>query len=188
MSTTAYRMTLAQYATYHAPPGFRDELINGELLLSPSPTRRHQDLCFALLRLLDEKIDSSKFVVRMDTTMILGSDEEEGQRPRPDVFIISKERWIAADEDGGFPKGSPELVIEVRSPSNSDGELLTKKDLYLANGCLSFWVVHAESSMVQVWDCEGSSLAYQASQFIPLPPVISEGTVSVSRIFEGIVA
>jgi Uma2 family endonuclease len=58
-------MTFTEYTRYQPPPGFRDELINGELYLSPSPNRRHQDLCHAIQNLL-ERIMPPTYVVRMD--------------------------------------------------------------------------------------------------------------------------
>ena len=36
---------------------------------------------------------------------------------------------------------APELCVEIRSPSNSIGEMLAKKDLYLARGAQEFWLV-----------------------------------------------
>ena len=36
---------------------------------------------------------------------------------------------------------APELCVEIRSPSNSSGEMLAKKDLYLACGAQEFWLV-----------------------------------------------
>jgi len=82
-------MTFADYMNYAAPPGMRDELLHGEIILSPSPKVPHQDLC---------------------------SDGEEG--PRPDVFVIDRKRWAEASQSGGYPIGSPQLIVEVRSPSN----------------------------------------------------------------------
>lgn len=36
---------------------------------------------------------------------------------------------------------APELCVEIRSPSNSIGEMLAKKELYLARGAQEFWLV-----------------------------------------------
>ncbi len=101
-------MTFGEYANYQAPPGFRDQLIHGKVGLSPSPNRQHQDVCDTLHELLKGLV-LAEYVVRMDTTHMLGNREG----PRPDVFVIRKDRWIAADETGGFPEGSPELAIEA---------------------------------------------------------------------------
>ncbi len=36
---------------------------------------------------------------------------------------------------------SPEIVIEILSPSNSKLEMLEKKELYFANGAKEFWLI-----------------------------------------------
>ena len=46
-------MTFAEYLKYTPPPGMQDELLNGEIALSPGPNRRHQDICHQLHRLLE---------------------------------------------------------------------------------------------------------------------------------------
>ena len=42
---------------------------------------------------------------------------------------------------------APELCVEIRSPSNSIGEMLAKKDLYLARGAQEFWLVDEEGHL-----------------------------------------
>ena len=42
---------------------------------------------------------------------------------------------------------APELCVEIRSPSNSIGEMLAKKDLYLARGAQEFWLVDEEGRL-----------------------------------------
>ena len=42
---------------------------------------------------------------------------------------------------------TPELCVEIRSPSNSIGEMLAKKDLYLARGAQEFWLVDEEGRL-----------------------------------------
>ena len=42
---------------------------------------------------------------------------------------------------------APELCVEIRSPSNSIGEMLAKKDLYLARGAQESWLVDEEGRL-----------------------------------------
>ena len=69
--SAALRISLSEYMQYTAPLGFRDELLEGELILSASPTRRHADVCHKLTRVLENLVDGSKFVIRNDVTLIL---------------------------------------------------------------------------------------------------------------------
>ncbi|MBV9499493.1 MAG: Uma2 family endonuclease [Acidobacteriaceae bacterium] len=171
-----------EYTRFNAPPGSRDELINGEVILSPSPSRRHQDLCHAVQRLLEAAVLPG-YVVRLDTTINLGIMEG----PRPDVFVIDRARWIAADEHGGYPQGSPQLVVEVRSESNTWPELQKKKDLFLRDAhCLAVWIVDPQELRVHL--CEsGSERVLNFTQTVPLPGSIGNGAIRIADIFSGIV-
>ncbi len=175
-------MTFDEYSQYEAPAGRRDELIHGVVILSPSPNRRHQDLCLALYRLLDDVI-ASDYVVRLDTTVRLGMAEG----PRPDVFVIDRARWIAADEHGGYPLGSPQLVVEVKSDSNTWRELIAKKDLFLSSGeCLAVWIVDPEERSIHTY--QGSThRAWLSDEAILLPGAIGSGVILVADVFKGIV-
>ena len=42
---------------------------------------------------------------------------------------------------------SPEIVIEILSPSNTQREMLEKKELYFARGAQEFWVCDGDGSM-----------------------------------------
>jgi len=42
---------------------------------------------------------------------------------------------------------SPEIVIEILSPSNSQQEMLEKKELYFARGAREFWICGGDGSM-----------------------------------------
>ena len=158
-------MTFSEYKSYEAPAGFRDEFIHGKIVLSPSPDRKHADLCSALYDLLKPRLHSD-FVVRLDTTHHLG--EREG--PRPDVFVISRQRWIAADDTGGFPDGSPELAIEVLSPSNDHREMESKRKLYFSDSrCLEVWEVDLAALIITRYEKGGKTTLHDRRVKIPVP-------------------
>src|SRR3984957_19156270 len=79
-------------------------------------------------------------------------------------------------------RASPNLVIEVLSPSNTVDEINDKMDVCMANGCLSFWVVDPKRRLVSVTEGDVTR-QYRASASIPLPAPL-EGTISVAAIFE----
>jgi hypothetical protein len=62
-------MTFTEYLTYKAPPGFKDELIHGEIQLSTSGKAEHQEVCKRLERLLDAVISPTlpRSVTRLST-------------------------------------------------------------------------------------------------------------------------
>jgi Uma2 family endonuclease len=83
-----------------------------------------------------------------------------------DVVAISRERWAAIDLDDNL-RGAPELVIEVKSPSNRTGKLQESAALCLANGAIQVWVVDPEKKSVSVVRSEGAVVVHQAGSAIP---------------------
>lgn len=79
----------------------------------------------------------------------------------PDVAFVRWDRLKQLDFDEiptrGFCPGAPSIAVEVRSPSNSVGELLRKTGQYLDAGCPLVWVVFPERRQVVVYRQDGST-------------------------------
>jgi len=106
--------------------------------------------------------------------------------PRPehelraaDVGFLWRER---ADLEEDNITGSPDLIIEVLSPSNSASEMYEREELCLATGCSEFWVVDAERQTVRVAKPGGSFSVYHTGDEIPLA-LFGGGTLAVNVIF-----
>jgi Uma2 family endonuclease len=63
--------------------------------------------------------------------------------------------------------GSPELVVEVLSPSNNEVEMMDRAGLFLGSGAVEFWVVDDRRSTITVTSRDGSRV-FEAGEFIPL--------------------
>ena len=137
-------ISLAEYLTYEGPPGTKDELIDGELVISPSGSPNHALVIKRLVRLLDDLVGDSGFEVNSDLSIVVDASEPAFM-PRPDVFVMGRKRYMEAAKRDAFREGSPELAIEVVSPSNTKTELLKKLNLYLRNGSSAVWVVYPKS-------------------------------------------
>jgi len=55
-------------------------------------------------------------------------------------------------------KSAPEICVEVRSPSNSNAEMLEKIDLYLAKGAQEVWICD-EDGNIKIYNYEGLILS-----------------------------
>ncbi len=97
-----------------------------------------------------------------------------------DVAFVSQLRWDEADEDDNL-RGSPELVIEVLSRSNTRSEMREKAALYLATGAEEFWVVDAKRKTVSVTKRESDPIVYGIGEGIPLALFASQ--LEVGLIF-----
>lgn len=94
---------------FEDPPGYRAEVIRGELVLSPSASRAHQLAVFRLARILDDACPDG-FQVIPDIEWRLEVAGLVAQAPRPDIAVVRA---------GGGPIVEPPLlVVEVLSPSD----------------------------------------------------------------------
>ncbi len=99
---------------------------------------------------------------------------EFAYRPEPefelraaDVAVISHARAKAIDGDDNL-HGAPDLVIEVKSPSNRRGKLSELAALCLNNGAYEFWVVDMDKRSVTVTRRDGVTVVYGPGQSVPL--------------------
>lgn len=83
-----------------------------------------------------------------------------------DVACLRDERDSAATK---WLMGSPELVIEVKSPSNTNHELHDKTMTTLAgNGAVEFWIVDPKTTTVRVYSKSGGVRVYTEGA-VPTP-------------------
>jgi Uma2 family endonuclease len=82
-----------------------------------------------------------------------------------------------------YPEGSPELAVEIVSPSNTKKKLAEKIELYLANGSLAVWVVYPKKRTVVLWESGGKKSEFGEGDILCLPTAISDRAIQVSEIF-----
>jgi Uma2 family endonuclease len=117
----------------HLPDdGRRYELVDGVLVVSPSPRAQHQRAVLNLLLLLHAACpdDLEVFVSPLDVKL---SDDTV---LIPDLVVST----VAGDDDR-FIDGAPLVAVEVLSPSTRSFDLHTKKERLREAGCPHYWVV-----------------------------------------------
>lgn len=179
MGTTSHTVSLDEYLT--GSDERRAELILGEIFISPSGSPVDV-VTKKIVRLLDEAIGPSQFEVNSDLSIIVNANEPASM-PRPDVFAMARDRFLEAARQDTFPKGAPEIAVEVVSPGNTKRALLEKIRLYLAYGSSAVWIVYPKKRTVVVWENEITSTEYGEGERIPLPPPLPSNFVLVSEIF-----
>ena len=178
MSLTAVQpITIEQFLRFRAPQGFRCELINGEIVLSPDPKPPHYDICERLAEFLKQVCPPPEFKVIQRMNILLGA---AGQMPSPDVAVIPQGAWIAALA-GGYPSTIPYLVTEVVSPSNRKGQVAKKVSSYLASGIGLVWVIYPKRRVVIVHTHAGSE-TLDESGYLELSPPLPSAKVSIREL------
>ncbi len=126
--------------------GNRYEVIEGELVVTPSPGFKHQKITAAIEKALTEFVEQNN----LGTAIVAPFDVvlAEDIVLQPDVLFISRERYHLLT-DACF-KGSPNLVVEVISPSSSSRDRIKKSRLYRYYGVQELWLVDAEARTAEV--------------------------------------
>lgn len=126
--------------------GWRHEIIDGELVVSPAPSPLHQLLVYVLYGLIDRHVVERELGIVLGAPIDVKFDEFYGLQP--DICFVSSERRGVVQE--GFLLGAPDLVVEVLSPSTTRHDLRTKRAAFERFGVREYWVLDPESERLLV--------------------------------------
>lgn len=144
MLTTPIRKSYRDYC--ELPEEARYELIEGELLMTPSPSRIHQKVAHRL----NEAISSYVAAHRLGEVYFAPLDVvlSEYDVVQPDLFFVSHSRREILKEEN--IQGAPDLVVEITSSSSRERDRLIKKGLYARYGVQEYWLVDLERQSIEV--------------------------------------
>ncbi len=162
--------------------GNRYEIIEGELVLTPSPGFIHQYIVAKIETIIRSFVEQNS----IGTTLIAPFDVvlSESVVLQPDVLFISRERYhliTAVCLNGG-----PDLVVEVISSSSGRHDRIKKSRLYRKHGVKEYWLVDPEAKTVEVLTADHRGW-YQAGAYDEedtlLSPLLSGLQVKLKEIF-----
>ena len=130
------------------PEGAPYQLINGELVMSPSPTTYHQIIANNISTLLTQYVRKNKFGTILFSPIDVYFEKHETYQP--DIIFVSKERKEIIGEKK--IEGAPDLVIEILSESNAYYDLKHKKNIYEKYGVKEYWIVDPIEKSVEVFE------------------------------------
>jgi Uma2 family endonuclease len=169
-------MTVEQYRQLPDREEVIQELHCGSLVTLSRPKMGHTKLQLRLVRLLRPKAEHLGVV---ETEVAFRALPEYDLRGA-DVAYVSQRRWDATEDDDNL-RGSPELAIEILSPSNTRAEIREKAVLCLSSGAQEFWVVDLKRETVSVTSQSGAPTVYHMGDRIPL--AMFGSYLDVSEIF-----
>jgi Uma2 family endonuclease len=159
----------------------RWEIIDGvPYSMSPAPSRKHQKISGELfasmhnyLRGKSCEVYSAPFDVRLNIND--EEDEDITNVVQPDISVICDSMKL---DDKGC-KGSPDLIMEIVSPSTLKRDLKEKFYLYERAGVREYWIVYPEEKTIVLYRLN-ESLKYGR------PEVYSEEDKIKVGIFESL--
>ncbi|QXQ15630.1 Uma2 family endonuclease [Skermania piniformis] len=133
--------------------GRRYELVDGVLIVSPAPGRRHQRVVYRLYGVLDAVCPAVYEVVGAPFAVRVGDDVEL----QPDLLVAR-----AADLTSTDLPAPPLLAVEVLSPSTRLIDLNTKRAAYARMGVANYWVIDPDEPRLVVFELAGSDYRERA--------------------------
>ena len=146
MGTTTEKRKFTYEDYLKTPDDKRYELIEGELLMTPSPNARHQEILMNLSARIYQhvmeknlgKVFVAPFDVHLDDNVF-----------EPDILFISKDRLSIIGEKN--VQGAPDFIVEILSESTAYRDTIHKKNLYARFGVKECWLVAPEDRLVEVY-------------------------------------
>ena len=126
----------------------RIELIDGELLMPPAPSVRHQRVVMEIgvrFHLAAKWHGGLALANPMDVLLT------EHDVVQPDVLYLLPEHAEGAER----PLTRLDLAVEVSSPSTRRTDTVRKRDLYERHGVREYWFVDLDADRIPVYRLEG---------------------------------
>jgi Uma2 family endonuclease len=155
-----------------AEDSIRYELDEGELIVTPSPTSRHNIVRYRLRRALTDFVQTNGLGLVLDETDFQLAPNVVR---KPDIAFIPGERIQTLDLDHSPLEGTPALAVEVISPSNLAQDTVKKVRQYLAAGSQAVWLVYPALRLIEIHDAMG------------VRDVTEPGSLTEQRLFSGLV-
>ena len=128
--------------------GNRYEVIDGELFVTPAPSRVHQRAVRELVLLIEPYVREHA----LGETIFAPADVVVfGPRKfvQPDLFVLP---FVDNAPAGSWADvGRLLLAVEVISPSTARTDRSRKRDLYLEKGVPEYWIVDPDARTVERW-------------------------------------
>ncbi len=134
--------------------GHRYELIDGSLVVTPAPSRRHQLVSSRLHHELSRHCPTHLVALSAPVDVEMADDSVV----QPDLLVVT-----AADfADESIPV-RPLLAVEILSPSTRLIDLNLKRARYEEAGCPSYWVIDPDRPGLRSWSLVGGAYVEQAT-------------------------
>ena len=182
MSTQTQKLT---YEEYLKTPEIkaRYDIVDGVMIMAPSPTLRHQTILRQLFLLLNRFVAEHQLGEVWFAPLDILVQRAPLRTTQPDLLFVSNER---SEILGDIIEGAPDLVVEILSPNNSRADIQAKLGDYAGLGVRECWLVSPEARSVEVLGLSEGNLARVAmygSGDLVSSSVLPELPVAVNELF-----
>lgn len=177
-------LTAEEYARLPSD-GENTELVKGRVVRMPPNFPYHGYVCFELLFRLRQFLEGKSIgrVFSNDSGVITGRDPDTVRGADGAFYSFSRL------PPGEVPQGDyfdvmPELVVEVRSPSDRWRKIIVKVGEYLSAGVTAVLVLDPQTKSAQIYRDEGLPQTFGPDDTLTLPDVMPGFELVVRHVFE----
>ena len=129
--------------------GNRYEIVDGELLVTPAPSWRHQRIVRALFKRLLAYLEQHTIgeVLTSPADVAFARDFSV----QPDLFVVPRHRERQRPPETFAEAGRLLLAVEVLSPGSMRTDRYRKRPRYQEERVEEIWIVDGDSRLVERW-------------------------------------
>ena len=161
--------------------GKRHEIIDGEHYVSASPSTYHQTVSRRLQFELYQQLELTGLAQVFDAPTDVELSEIDILVP--DIFVVDEVRRQIISPSRII--GSPDLVIEILSPSTSKRDLELKRQVYEKRQVPAYWIVDPNAQRIAVFDLTEGRYVERGSFHDQIDYAVggNRGTVDLGRVW-----
>jgi Uma2 family endonuclease len=145
-------LTVAEYLEIgEVEPGYT-ELVEGRLLMSPSPAADHAYATVALILQLQPQLPAELEVLPdLDVDLELAPVDAPGTVHRPDLVLARRMARVRVRQHGGTVRASETVVaLEIVSPGSRRMDHMMKRAEYAEAGIPHYWIVDLDDPVTLI--------------------------------------
>jgi Uma2 family endonuclease len=159
MAISAKLVTYEEWLTMPAPGDSIEEVVRGEIRITPPPKITHALIVNELKRALDRQLDPKEVYV-LDTQFGLIVRRSPLTSRVPDLAAFRKNSFVERD---GYIHSAPELIVEVLSSGVAQALACELQD-YESLGVPEVWIVSPVSRTIEVMLLDAGKLRTVSTQ------------------------
>jgi Uma2 family endonuclease len=147
-------LTASEYAKLGEARWGYTELMEGRILVSPSPTPKHDMAGLALaMQLVPQLPEGVRAIQDVDIDLGLVPADQPGLVRRPNLVVVDTVALTRVDRHGGLLSAADVLVVvEIVSSGSHRLDYVTKRGEYADAGIPHYWIVDLDEP-VSLLDC-----------------------------------
>jgi Uma2 family endonuclease len=164
--------------------GTPTELVRGRILEMNVPAPRHGEICANITSWINPHVRGQGMgrIVSNDGGILTERDPDTVRGG--DVAYYSYDRVPRGPLPAGYLEVVPEIVFEVRSPTERWSRLITKAGEYLEAGVSVVCLLDQVSETVQLYRADELPRTLHADDELHLPDILGDLRIAVRRFFE----